>query len=156
MSPSWDIAPWLYLVSKFLANGCQSQILTPGQVLRSYILKPLLMSFIFSKNQLLHKLKIERWTMNEWLILSLRVWVVLLLDRQDIRTLVFVDSLKINILKRPQTPGRFIKKFWVTLILLHMGYKAPTVGKYSCHVKWKNINPMFVDCGNLLTIPILL
>ena len=40
MSPSWDFALWLNLVSKLLANGCPSQMLHLGQLPSPRLLEP--------------------------------------------------------------------------------------------------------------------
>ena len=76
----------IHLISKLVANGCPSKMLTPGQVLSSYILKPLrkdlasIMSFIFRLlifgGQNLHGyvqtlmpnlcMTSKRWQDNEW------------------------------------------------------------------------------------------
>ena len=39
MSPLWDFAPWLYLVSKLLAHVCPSQMLHLGQMLGPRLLE---------------------------------------------------------------------------------------------------------------------
>ena len=40
MSPPWDFAPWLYLVSKLLVNGCPSQMLHMGLMPSPRLLEP--------------------------------------------------------------------------------------------------------------------
>ena len=40
ISPPWDFAPWLYMVSKPLAHGCPSQMLLLGQMSSHRLLEP--------------------------------------------------------------------------------------------------------------------
>ena len=65
MSPPWDFAPWLYLVSKPLAHGCLSKMLLLGQMFSPRLLEP-------ERKSLTSKMN-PPWDIAPWLYLVLKL-----------------------------------------------------------------------------------